>query len=58
MDISGHYLVMLRNYGVLHCLTLIGYRVQYKFLEFGVGWLRVGNLRLDGVVWLKLMLVI
>jgi len=37
---------------------LIGYRVQQKFLKFGVGWLRIGNLRLGGIMWLKLMVVI
>ena len=58
MDISWRYLVMLRNYEVWHCLMLIGYRVQYKILKFEVGWLRVRNLRLGGVVWLKLMVVI
>jgi len=37
---------------------LIGYRVQYKFLKFGVGWLRIGDLRLGGIGWLRLMVVI
>ena len=58
IDISWHYLVMLQNYEVWHCLMLIGYRVQYQFSQFGIGWLHVGNLRLDGIVWLKLGVVI